>query len=439
VTDASDAAVSKIAELGLSVEELSDAWVYVFGRYLVVRQEHVDLSADGVDYNVLKHNPAVLAGVQAGQAPAFVNPNLDVVYSEAWIAVDEHTPAILEVPAVPAGTYYTAQIVDEWAEITFNLNERTFPQQPHGTFALCLAGSDPELPDGALRLDLPSRKAKLLARVQIGEDLDGAVALQHGSSLRSAGSPQIEPAIDIAMFTNSDPPGAAMFAQPQLDQALAAPDRSGHGEEFAARLARIAAFVDTGPANAQAIDELVRTTIFPSFIHAMLNLNDVGNGWHSTDNRTGFGEDYHFRAIANFGGIWWNSATEVIYYLLQSDQTGKPPTGDHTYAIRFPPGHSPGEHVDGYWSITLYSHPEVRLVPNAAPDIRSATAPISRLTPTTGSRSTSPLNNPTTFPTATGCRAPARENHGSSSCACTFRGQTSSTEAGRPPPMTTET
>ena len=138
----------------------------------------------------------------------------------------------------------------------------------------------------------------------------------------------------------------------------------------------------------------------------MLNLNDVGNGWHSTGNRTGFGEDYRFRAIANFGGIWWNSATEVIYYPLQSDQTGNPPTGDHTYAIRFPPGHSPGEHVDGYWSITLYSHPEVRLVPNAAGrysiSYRTTSAPTRR-----GFTITSHLNNPTGSRTATGRRAPA--------------------------------
>ena len=44
-----------------------------------------------------------------------MNPNLDVVDSEAWIAVDDVTPAILEIPEVPAGRYYTAQIVDEWA------------------------------------------------------------------------------------------------------------------------------------------------------------------------------------------------------------------------------------------------------------------------------------------------------------------------------------
>ena len=56
----------QVAGLGLSVQEVADAWTYVFGRFLVIRQEQLDLSEDGVDYNVLKHNPAVLAGVQAG-------------------------------------------------------------------------------------------------------------------------------------------------------------------------------------------------------------------------------------------------------------------------------------------------------------------------------------------------------------------------------------
>ena len=48
------------------MEELTDAWVYVFGRYLVIRQEHADLAEPGVDYNAIKHNPPVLSGAQAG-------------------------------------------------------------------------------------------------------------------------------------------------------------------------------------------------------------------------------------------------------------------------------------------------------------------------------------------------------------------------------------
>jgi hypothetical protein len=357
---------SPIEGLGLSVAELGEAWTYLFGRFLVIRQERVDLAEDGVDYNVLKHNPAVLAGIEAGQAPTFVNPNLDVVYSEAWIAVDERTPAILEVPEIPRGTYYTAQIVDEWAEITLNINERTLPQQPHGRYALCLAGSNPEIPEEAFRIDLPSPKAKLLARVQIRDELDDAVTLQHRFMLRSAGTPEIEPPIEIPLFTNAEPPGAWMFDRARLQRALAAPDRSGHESEFRPRLERIADFVASDPDHAAQVDELVRTQIFPAFLHAMTHMNEVGNGWRSTGNRTGFGGDYEFRAIANFGGIWWNAATEVIYYPLQSDATGAPPTGDHAYAIRFPAGESPSEHVDGYWSITLYSHPDARLVPNPA-------------------------------------------------------------------------
>src|SRR4051794_17198024 len=164
-----EAMSDEIRGLGLSVEELGDAWMYLFGRALVIRQEQADLAEAGVDYNVLKHNPPVLSGTGAGAAPTFVNPNLDVVYSEAWIAVDADTPAILTIPEIPSGTYYTAQIVDEWAEITDNVNDRTFPETPYGDFALCLAGSDPEIPDGAVRLDLPSPKAKLLARIQIGD------------------------------------------------------------------------------------------------------------------------------------------------------------------------------------------------------------------------------------------------------------------------------
>ncbi len=63
----------------LSAERITDGWVYLFGRYLVMRQERIDLAEECMDYNVLKHNPAVVVGTDPGAAPTFVNPNLDVV------------------------------------------------------------------------------------------------------------------------------------------------------------------------------------------------------------------------------------------------------------------------------------------------------------------------------------------------------------------------
>ena len=81
------------------------------------------------------------SGAEAGVAPTFVNPNLDVVYSEAWIGVDAENAGAAGRAGGSCRDVLTAQIVDEWAEITYNINPRTMPDHPHGTFAPCLAGS----------------------------------------------------------------------------------------------------------------------------------------------------------------------------------------------------------------------------------------------------------------------------------------------------------
>lgn len=71
----------------------------------------------------------------------FVNPNLDVAYFEAWFAVDDRTPVLLEIPEIK-GRYYTVQILDEWGEVIANINERTFPSQPYGKFVLVKPASE---------------------------------------------------------------------------------------------------------------------------------------------------------------------------------------------------------------------------------------------------------------------------------------------------------
>jgi hypothetical protein len=79
-------------------ETLSDAYIYLLARALVIRQEHIDRRSDGFAYNSIKYNPP-------GSAD-FVNPNFDVAYLEAWFAVDDRTPVLLEIPEIQ-GRYYT--------------------------------------------------------------------------------------------------------------------------------------------------------------------------------------------------------------------------------------------------------------------------------------------------------------------------------------------
>ena len=79
------------AQNGVIDEDVAtEAYIYLLGRALVIRQEHLDIEGQGLQYNVVHHNP--LASVD------FVNPNMSVTNSQLWIAVDDDTPVLLEIP-----------------------------------------------------------------------------------------------------------------------------------------------------------------------------------------------------------------------------------------------------------------------------------------------------------------------------------------------------
>jgi hypothetical protein len=346
-----------LSVLGLTEKDVVDAYIYVLGRYLVIRQERIDIAEESVDYNVIKFN-------ELGKAE-FVNPNLDVAYLEAWFAVDETTPVVLEVPKVE-GRYYTAQIVDEWADILYNINQRNFPDRPHGWFALCLKGSNPTIPEGACRIDLPSRKAKMLARVERKGDDQGALALQQQFKLIKTGEPKIDPAVEIPMFSNKELITADAFAQPMLDRVLnSAPDKMKLAPGMQRRARDIAVFIAKADANRAAIDAIIKQQAVPALVQFIRSYGDKRGGWIATTGKeTGFGEDFWFRTAANFAGIWWNNNQEVVYFIGETDDAGAPLNGDNVYVLHFKPENLPQKHVHAYWSLTLMALPNYRVVPN---------------------------------------------------------------------------
>ncbi len=343
--------------LPLSEQEIVDAYIYVFARYLVIRQEHIDLAEEGIDYNVIKYN-------ELGKAE-FVNPNLDVAYLEAWFAVDESTPVILEIPKVE-GRYYTAQICDEWAEIITNINERNYPDHPFGRFVLCLEGSNPEIPEDALRIDLPSKKAKLLARVERKGDDEGAIALQRAFTIVKLGEPVVEPAVEIPMFSNDAPLTVELFDQPLLDQVLAsAPDMTTIASGFQDSVRTIADYAGQSPENRQDVRDFIVDKVLPEFLRLLATYGDVRGGWSATTGYpTGFGDDYIFRTGANYAGIWWNANREVVYFMGNTDEGGEQLNGDKVYKVRFSSNALPDDKVHAFWSMTMLSFPEYKVIPN---------------------------------------------------------------------------
>lgn len=140
----------------ISEKEISDAYIYLLGRLLVTRQQQLDFE-QGFKWNELVHR-------KPGEVD-WPNPNLDVAYSEAWVAVDENSFLLVTVPEV-RGRYYTVQFLNGWGETLANINERVFPDRPDGEFAVCLEGSQVPIPTGATRIDLPVKYARVLTRVE---------------------------------------------------------------------------------------------------------------------------------------------------------------------------------------------------------------------------------------------------------------------------------
>ena len=282
---------------------LKDAYTYLLGRVLVIRQEHIDRNSANFAFNTIKYNPL-------GSAD-FVNPNFDVAYFEAWLAVDDRTPVLLEIPEIK-GRYYTAQILDEWGEVIVNINDRTFPSKPYGKFALVKPGFQGSIPVDAARVELHSSKAKMLGRVEIKGDPDGAVRLQQQFKATALGTPVIAPPPALTMFDNKDLIGAEIFddVDARLGSAL---DVASNAAEMQQKVRAIAAYAESSKEARAAIDAKLSPIITQFKEEALTKTSPYLNHWLCASTGGNYGANYNFRTAANYAGIWANTPGEVVY------------------------------------------------------------------------------------------------------------------------------
>lgn len=335
-------------------EPIRAAYIYLLARMLVIRQEITDRAVDGFAYNTVRYNPL-------GSAD-FVNPNFDVAYLEAWIAVDDDTAVLLHVPEI-TDRYYTAQILDEWGEVIVNVNDRATPLRPSGTFALTKPGSRPAIPDGALRIELHSGKAKLLGRVEIAGDPDTAVRLQRQFTVTGADI-AVPPPPPVPAFDNSTLLGAEIFelAASVLPSAL---DVSPDAATLQVQVRAVADHIAADQENRAAVDRLLTDTVVPAFReYAYTRSAPVVNNWIFGASGGHYGADTTQRTVANLIGLWANTPTEVIYFSGSIDAHGAALDGSAAYVLHFPADALPASAVRGYWSVILVSVPDFRVVPN---------------------------------------------------------------------------
>ncbi|MBA2963792.1 MULTISPECIES: DUF1214 domain-containing protein [Ramlibacter] len=337
-----------------SDKAISDAYLYLLGRLLVLRQQRLDVE-EGFRWNQLVHRKP--GGV------VWPNPNLDVAYSEAWVVIAANDPLRVTVPEI-RGRYYTVQFLNGWGETVANINERVFPDHPHGEFAVCLKGSSPSLPAGVQRVEVPVTAMRVLLRVQLGADWAGAESLQHQFEFRSAGlavPPVVPP---TPMFELRALPGVEAF-----DSALAALDSEADinpGMEQLQAGTRALALAVRDPAQRQRVDAAVRTRAMDDLHKAMavLGHGEVRNHWVLPSTSGVYGDDWLVRTLINYGGIWANTPQEVVYYKGMVDNEGQPLNGDHAYRMTFTRDQRPENFATFFWSVIAVDAVERRVLPN---------------------------------------------------------------------------
>jgi hypothetical protein len=336
-------------------KEIVDAYTYLYGRYLVLQQENQDINVEKLNYNKIRYNPL--------GAAALVNPNLDIAYLEAWIAVDGGNAVILNVPEI-RGRYYTVQLLDGWGEVIANINERTYPDHSFGRFALMLKGTSPPVPDDALRIEVPAPKVKLLARVELMGTPDIAVQLQRRFTLDVPPRIMVDPPFKIPAFTNAAPITAAIFDNVTAVLATC-PDPMPHAATYQAMAEAISGYMKSSAAARARVEDIVRNQAIPAFLQSARGFGAQKGGWSVTYVAGRFGNDIMARAIINASGLWANVAGEAISFVGLTDRDRQPLHGSRTYLIRFPRDGKPESYVNAFWSMTLYSVPDYRVVPNA--------------------------------------------------------------------------
>jgi hypothetical protein len=204
----------------------------------------------------------------------------------------------------------------------------------------------------------------MLARVELQNDRDGAVALQRQIRITAMGEPKFPPAVKIPTFDHARLIGVELFDVTE-DLLKSAPDVSPIAAQLQAQV-RAVALAAKDPLQRAAIDKTLREQVIPRFMrYATQEGGQVKNNWLGTAMILGnYGENFWIRSGANLIGIWANNSHEVIYFIATRDAAGRPLDGSHTYELHFPEDALPQDVVKAFWSVHLVGVPDFMPVPN---------------------------------------------------------------------------
>jgi hypothetical protein len=353
---------------------------YIWGYPMVVMQKSRDamtraLDAPGTPAHFKKTGKIEGPVNQVANAWGMLGPdfsavqsvNSDTLYEIIWGDSSEE-PYIFHIPDTK-GRYYTFQFIDAWTNNYHYASTRTMGSQDQD-YALVAPGWRGKLPEGVIRIDVPTPTHFIIGRIFVADlkdvpavnRLQKQVTMTPLSSYGKKYTPPKVPVVPAKKYTGD----LAFFEQ--LGDTLVI---NGAPAADAGLLKNIGLTTDRGfDPSALSAGEKKSLAQAVKDGEAMLAAKSAAmgkdvNGWQLSPVLDDyFGDSYLFRAAIGYEAMFVNTPIEAYYPAVFKDAGGKVLDGSAgKYTIKFPKGKTPL--VGAFWSLTMYDTKKRLLVKNS--------------------------------------------------------------------------
>lgn len=300
---------------------------------------------------------------------SLTRPNVDTVYSQAYIDLGKE-PYLLYKPQTDR--YCSVQLFDGYSRTPEILGTGALGGSAEHTYAFVGPFYTGSLPDGVIRVDVPTDFLWLLIRTKCfgKDDLPQVRAVQdqlklfplcaYGKEYTPPKGTYKKENDFIALQKIAQMPLQEFFERfnglakhnPGLKEDAPALERFAALNIGAGKTFRLDAFSAGVRAQGEKLNQLLDAEF--SSRHAEVT---VENGWMSMSGNVGtFGTNYAFRAIVAFGGFA-NPVSMAVYPSMSHDAKGQLLRGSTNYKLHFEKGMLPPHKEGGWWSLTAYDGP----------------------------------------------------------------------------------
>jgi DNA sulfur modification protein DndE len=355
---------------------------YLWGYPMVVMQKSRDAmtaSEAPVTPTQFKKTGKLVGPVnQVANAWAMLGPNFsavqsvnsDTLYVIIWADSSEE-PYILHIPDTK-GRYYTFQFIDAWTNNYHYASTRTMGSQEQ-EYALVAPGWDGKLPEGVIRIDIPTPTHFIIGRIFVADlkDVPAVNELQKQitmTPLGSYGKQYTPPKVNVVPAKKYS--GDLAFFE-QLGDTLVINGAPAADAGILGLLKNIGLTTDHGfdpsalsDAEKNALAQAVKDGE-PMLAAKSAGLGKNVNGWQYAPVLTEYyGTDYMLRAAIGYQAMFENTPIEAYYPSVFVDVNGETlDASAGNYTMTFPKGGLPP--VGAFWSTSMYDQKKRLLVANS--------------------------------------------------------------------------